>query len=79
MSKTELEKLIVEETKDLSKDILKEVLDFIQFKKTKQYKRARNKSFEKKMSQELSELNDVSLAHLEEEFANYRELFPREQ
>jgi len=35
MSKTELEKRIMEETKPLSSDTLLEVLDFIQFIKTK--------------------------------------------
>lgn len=79
MSKAELEKLIMEETKELSTDILMEVLDFIQFIKAKRYKRSKRKSFEKKLAKELTDLNNISLAHLEEEFANYKELYPREQ
>jgi len=76
MSKAELEKLILEETKELSTDILMEVLDFIQFIKAKKYNRTRRKSFEKKLVKELTDLNNISLAHLEEEFANYKELYP---
>jgi len=36
-------------------------------------------SFEKKLVKELTELNKISLAHLEEEFANYKELFPHDR
>ncbi len=79
MSKTELEKLILEETKELSTNTLMEVLDFIQFIKAKQYKRPRRKTFEKKLAKELTSLNNMSLAHLEEEFANYKELYPHER
>lgn len=79
MSKAELEKLILEETKELSIDILIEVLDFIQFMKAKKYKRTGRKSFENKLVKELTDLDNISLAHLEEEFANYKELYPRER
>ncbi|GAB4363728.1 MAG: hypothetical protein Kow0042_01840 [Calditrichia bacterium] len=79
MSKAELEKLIIKETKELSKNNLIKVLDFIQFIKAKKYKKARRKSFEQNLVKELSDLNNISLAHLEEEFANYKELYPRER
>jgi len=79
MGKTELEKMIVEETKDLSSATLVEVLDFIQFVKAKKNKRTRKKSYEKKLMKELTGLNKTSLIHLEEEFSNYKELYPREQ
>ncbi|MFQ5822402.1 MAG: hypothetical protein ACE5I5_20700 [Candidatus Heimdallarchaeota archaeon] len=79
MSKAELEKIIVEETKELSKETLIEVLDFIHSIKAKKPKVATKKSFEKKVVKELADLNESSLTHLEEEFANYRELYPREQ
>ena len=78
MSKSELEKMIIEETKNLSDETLHEVLDFIQFLKDKNHKKPKKKSFEKGLTDELSELNKVSLIHLEEEFANYKELFPYE-
>ncbi len=79
MSKAELEKKIVEETKDLSTEILAEVLDFIQFIKVNEHKRKRKKLLGSRLTKELTELNQLSLAHLEEEFANYKELYPREQ
>jgi Zn-dependent peptidase ImmA (M78 family) len=41
-------------------------------------KDAWEKSFEKKVETELSDLNEMSLIHLEEEFSNYKELYPRE-
>lgn len=79
MSKAEIEKTIMKETKSLSVDSLIEVLDFIQFLKTKKHKRSREKFFEKKLSEELTDLDKISLVHLEEEFANYKELYPREE
>jgi hypothetical protein len=79
MSKAELEKMITDETKNLSIESLTEILDFIQFIKAKKYKRARKKSFEKRLTDELADLNEISLIHLEEEFANYKELYPRER
>ncbi len=76
MSKALLEKIILEETKNLSQETLDEILDFIKFKKLK----AQGKhSFAKKIEQELSDLSEVSLTHLEEEFSNYKEHYPREQ
>jgi hypothetical protein len=76
MSKALLEKKIVEETKNLSPEILGEILDFIRFKKLK----AQGKqSFEKKIKQELTNLGEMSLAHIEEEFSDYKERYPREQ
>ena len=33
----------------------------------------------KKIETELSDLNEISLVHLEGEFSNYKELYPREQ
>ncbi len=79
MSKAEIEKTIMEETKDLSKDNLIKVLDFIHFLKTKKHRRVRKEFFEKKPSENLSDLDQISLVHLEEEFANYKELYPREE
>lgn len=74
MSKTVIEKMIIEEAKDLSVESLNEILDFILFIKTKKMK----KTFEKDIKTELDSLNKMSLVHLEEEFLNYKELYPRE-
>jgi len=79
MSKAEIEKTIMKETKNLSVDNLIEVLDFIQFLKMKKHKRARKEFFERKLNEDLSDLDKISLVHLEEEFANYKELYPREE
>ena len=79
MSKSELNKMIMEEAKNLSVETLNEILDFIQFLKRKKFKKIKKKSFEKTLIDELNELNKVSLIHLEEEFANYKELYPYER
>lgn len=76
MTKASLEKMILEETKNLSSETLHEILDFIKFKKLKTLGK---KSFEKNIGTELSDLNEMSLIHLEEEFSNYKELYPRER
>lgn len=78
MSKVLLEKMIIEETKDLSFETMNEILDFIQFVKEKKHKNFIKKSFEKNINYDLNELNKVSLIHLEEEFSNYKELYPYE-
>lgn len=76
MTKALLEQMILEETKNLSTETLYEILDFIKFKKLKTYGK---KSFEKNIKTELIDLNEISLIHLEEEFSNYKELYPREK
>jgi len=78
MSKALLEKMIVEETKGLSLEALAEILDFVQFIKTKKLKHLAEKSFEKNINIKLTELNKMSLLHLEEEFDNYKEIYPHE-
>jgi len=78
MTKVLLEKMIIEETKGLSFQTLNEILDFIQFIKVKKIKNRVADSIKKDINIELSELNTVSLMHLEEEFSNYKELYPHE-
>jgi hypothetical protein len=72
MGKALLEKIILEETKNLSQETLDEILDFIKFKKMNAQEK---RSFAKKINQELSDLSEVSLAHLEEEFSDYKERY----
>ena len=79
MSKDELEKMIIEETRELTKETLKEVLGFIKSKKTKKPQEIIKKSFDRKLVNELTGLNQNSLAHLEEEFEDYKELYPCER
>ena len=78
MTKVLLEKMIIEETKGLSFQTLNEILDFIQFIKAKKIKNRVADSLEKNIDFELFELNTVSLLHLEEEFSDYKELYPHE-
>ncbi len=76
MNKATVEKMILEETKSLPFETLAEILDFIKFKKMKALGK---QSFEKKIKQELVDLGEISLIHLEEEFSDYKERYPREQ
>ena len=62
--------LIVQETKQLPENLLKEVLDFVLLLKRK------NELGENK--NELSTMQMTELSHLESEFENYKELFPHE-
>ena len=78
MSKAILEKMILEETKDLSFETLNEILDFIQFLKSKKFGNKIDKSFSESIDQNLTELNQTSLIHLEKEFENYKEAYPHE-
>ena len=77
MGKSELKQKIMTETQNLSFETLVEVLDFIQFLKVKK-ERHTQKSLEDSVSKELTELNKISLLHLEEEFENYKESYPYE-
>jgi hypothetical protein len=61
--------IILQETKHLPDDLLKEVLDFILFLKNKDH----NSSTEA-----LSSLQQDELTHLEDEFKNYKILYPNE-
>lgn len=78
MSKAVLEKMILEETKDLSFETLSEILDFIQFLKVKKSANKIDKSFSESIGLNLAELNQTSLIHLEKEFENYKETYPHE-
>ena len=72
-----IEKLILKETKGLPPFALNEVLDFILFIKEKKLKK-KNYSFSSDLESELSLVDHKEMIHLEEEFRDYKELFPRE-
>jgi hypothetical protein len=78
MTKEVIGKMIVEETENLSFEALTEVLDFIRFIKTKKYQNLVDENFREEVDSDLSKLDTVSLLHLEEEFANYKEDYPHE-
>lgn len=73
MNTAQLEKELLRYTKGLSKEALQEVIDFVQFLKLK-----KNKSASDNLTEELSLLNDSQTSHLEEEFADYKKLYPSE-
>jgi hypothetical protein len=79
MTKIEIEQTLVKETQDLSDEALQEILDFIHFIKMKELREPpKYVSNSDHIHDELRALNDYSLAHLEEEFANYKTLYPHE-
>ena len=77
MDKAYLEKLILEESKSLPAEILSEILEFIKFKKLKAFEMGKLKKDD--LDKELLELNQTSLMHLEDEFADYKTRYPREK
>ncbi|MCD4744828.1 MAG: hypothetical protein K8R58_00850 [Bacteroidales bacterium] len=74
MNTTQIESQILQHTKGLPLDVLQEILDFIQFVKVKKIK----KSSLDNLKKELSILDQSEAKHLEEEFINYKELYPNE-
>lgn len=78
MTKEVIGKMIVEESENLSFEALTEVLDFIRFIKTKKYQNLVDENFREEVDSDLKKLDTVSLLHLEEEFANYKEDYPHE-
>ena len=74
-----IEKLILKETEGLPPHALNEVLDFIKFIKEKKLKQHGDDIFNSNLEFELSLLDRKELTHLEEEFKDYKELYPREK
>lgn len=74
----QIEKIILKETKGLSPYALNEILDFIQFIKEKKIKKGAD-IFKDSLNLELSLLDKKELTHLEEEFKDYKEIYPREK
>lgn len=73
MTTTQIEQKLFQFTKGLPKETLLEILDFIQFIRQKKLNRtADNLSFE------LSALSKSQTDHLEEEFKDYKQLYPNE-
>ena len=70
-----IEKLILKETKGLPPFALDEVLDFILFIKEKKLKK-NDDTLKSSLESELSLLDHKEMAHLEEEFKDYKELYP---
>ncbi len=73
MSTTQLENELLRYTKGLSKEALREVIDFVQFLRQKRLKSSSNS-----LSQDLSIMSSEQTVHLEEEFRDYKKLYPSE-
>ncbi len=78
MSNTQFAKIILDETKGLPVEALTEVVDFIQFMKHKFLSKKNPLDATNNLSAELFRLNQNELLHLEEEFKNYKKLYPYE-
>lgn len=76
MNKIEIEEQIIQGTRKLSGGALREVLDFVQFMRLKEEKQ---ESFQMNLNNELRNLSNSTLSHLEEEFSDYKERYPCEQ
>ena len=79
MTNVDIEQMIVKETQGLSVYALQEVLDFIQFLKARTHREGTTQlPNDQSIHNDLRALDTNSLSHLEEEFANYKELYPYE-
>jgi len=75
MSRVEIQNCLMDESSKLPTSALEEVLNFVQFIQKKFSKRGSSDS----ISEGLSLLDAHEKAHLEEEFKDYKELYPREE
>ncbi len=76
----QVEKLISDEIRGLSVYSLDEILNFIRFIRQKEFKKIKKDVFNSdNLNSELILMDRKQLSHLEEEFQNYQELYPREQ
>jgi hypothetical protein len=72
MSTAQLQKEIINYLNTLPKEAVKEVLDFVQFLQTK------TGSGKKNIHKQLSDVSESEIAHLENEFEDYKKLYPHE-
>ncbi len=73
MTTIQFEKKLIDYTRDLPVEALQEILDFISFIRSKNQKVKADT-----LNNELSYLNKLQNEHLEEEFADYKTLYPIE-
>lgn len=71
MSTEDLEQKITNSTKGLPEHLLQEILDFIEFVILKRTEK------EQSINRVLTSLDAEELVHLEEEFHDYKEVYPR--
>ncbi len=73
MSAAQIESLIIQKSKGLPAEMLQEVLDFMDFLK---FKKLTPKT--DSIQSALSDLNVSEVGHLEEEFMDYKSVYPNE-
>ena len=73
MNTKQLENELLQYTKGMSKEALREVIDFVQFLRQKRLKAPTSN-----LSQDLSIMSSEQTAHLEKEFEDYKTLYPSE-
>lgn len=73
MTTQQLKKKLIKQIKELPKEELKEVIEFIEKIREKGSKKSQDN-----LTYDLSQLSTSQAAHLEEEFKNYKTLYPRE-
>lgn len=80
MTTQEYQEMIAESIRDLPEETLAEIVHFVLFmrKKTFEPKVFEDELWGKKLEMELKQLGRDQEAHLEQEFADYDRLYPRE-
>jgi len=73
MNPVQIENQIIQSSKGLPADILQEILDFIQFLKFKKASLITDS-----IQTGLTEFNAAEINHLEEEFIDYKTIYPHE-
>jgi len=74
MNVTLVETQILQNIKNLPADALLEILDFVKFIRIRKLKKSSDN-----LTTELSNLDKSEAEHLEEEFKNYKELYPKNE
>ena len=74
MDQTSYEQIIVAGIRRLPPDRLREVADFVYFLRQREENDA---EFQQLIEADLAELEESELKHLEEEFEDYEQLYPR--
>ncbi len=79
METTNYEKLILNGINGLPSEALREVADFVYFlrKKTKNPQAFADEHYQNSIIEDLGILDESELRHLEAEFENYEQLYPR--
>ncbi len=73
MKTATLEKIVLDYIKGLPREALEEILSFIKYKRFRPIKQAKDN-----LTAELTHMSLAESSHLEEEFKNYKQLYPSE-